>query len=633
MRQCGSGWFRRGTLRTVPSLPWWTTVFVTLLLFDAQAADRTRTPEEKELQAPAAQGEWTPLERSLIAEALSAHGLVVHPDPEGRRIDEIVVYVAPVFDHRDPVPDWFNVFHARTRNFIIAQEVLVQRGQRWETGRVLETERNLREIRQLSLANVVPTKKGDGDELILLVVVKDVWSLRLNSDIAVGNSGLDYLVLNPTEENLAGLRATLGAWFILQRDRYYVGGNVGAPRLGTTRYGVSLSGGVYRNRFSGELEGSQGSFAFFRPQFSRHTRFAYGVSAAFHTEVTRQYREGRIAQERVELKDGTVETMPWVYDSETLTGNYWFRRSWFVENKVDIEWGIDVDHRRFATQDQEFFSSEAVEVFEQEFLPVDDTRLSPYVELSLYETRFLRTSGIESLGFQEDHRLGYGVGTTVFAAAAELGSTRDLVGVRSNLGFTWQLGNGLFRLSASQRLVASTEGRHEGHVHSAVRFVSPSSFFGRLHLDGALGLRTFDHLNVTPFFLGGNNRLRGYPANTCEGKSIGVANAEFRSTGFEVLSAQVGAAVFYDLGGTSGGCFEAREAIRDRGRLSDFDLRQSAGMGLRIVFPQAERIPFRIDWGLPLSGDVALLPGGFFFTFGQAFPLPAASGGGSILGN
>lgn len=632
MKTVGSGRFRCGPLRKARSSSRWLAAFWLSGFVEAQAAEPAASTQQA-LRAPAAQGEWTELERSLIAEALAAKGLKLHPAPEGRRIDEIVVYVAPVFDHRDPIPNLLNVFHANTRDFVIAQEVLLQRGQPWETGRVLETERNLRDIRQLSLANVVPAAREDGDELILLVVVKDVWSLRLNSDIAAGNSGLDYLVLNPTEENFAGLRATLGAWFILQRDRYYVGGNVGSPRLGTTRYGVTLSGGVYRNRFSGALEGSSASFSFFRPQFSRHTRFAYGVSAAFHSEITRQYRQGRVAEERVELEDGSVETLPWVYDSETLTGNYWFRRSWFVEHKVDVEWGLDIDHRRHGAREAASFSTEAIELFEQDFLPVDETRLSPYLDLSLYRTRFLRSAGIESLGFQEDLRLGYGVGTAVFAAASELGSTRDLVGVRANVGFTWQVGDGLVRLGASQRLVAATENRNEGYVSSAARFVSPSSVVGRLHLDGALAIRTFDYLNVTPFFLGGNNRLRGYPANACEGKSLGVGNAEFRSAGIELLSAQVGAAVFYDLGGTSGGCLQTGSGVRDPGRLRDFDVRQSAGVGLRIVFPQAERTPFRLDWGLPLSGDLPFLPGGFFFTFGQAFPMPAASGGGSILGN
>ncbi|HXS19351.1 MAG TPA: hypothetical protein VN764_19270, partial [Polyangiaceae bacterium] len=83
-----------------------------------------------------------------------------------------------------------------------------------------------------------------------------------------------------------------------------------------------------------------------------------------------------------------------------------------------------------------------------------------------------------------------------------------------------------------------------------------------------------------------------------------------------VLSAQVGLVAFYDVAGVADD-------------ISTLEMRQGTGAGLRVVFPQAERTVLRLDWGIPLSGDLPQLPGSIYFTFGQAFPVPGASGGGS----
>lgn len=553
----------------------------------------------------------------MIAEALEAKGLEIEPTPEGKAIEKIVVYVAPVFDHRDPIPKIFNIFHARTRDFIVAQEVLQQPGEVWNTGRILESERNLRSLRQLSLANIAPAKGSRPDRVVLLVVVKDTWSLRLNSSISFNSAGLDYLTLNPTEENLAGLRAVLGTWFMLDRDRYFVGANVGYPRLPDSRYSIAIFGGSFINRHTGEPEGGRGSFSFSLPQYSRHTPWAYGAETSVSQQTVRFYdQSGQLRTFTARLADGSEELVPWVYDSEQMSASYWAVRSFFVEHKVDVGWGLDLDHRRYRGLDSGV-SAEAQTVFETSQLPTSDTRISPYVSLALYETRFLRTSEVETLGFQEDYQLGYGVATSFFVGAEALGSSRDLVGVRSNAGYTLAVGDGLFRIGASNRAVVARDLKNEGFLSISSRFVSPKLKVGRFHLDGYFGARYYDYLNVTPYRLGANNRLRGYPPNNdLHGKSIIAANAEFRTFGIDILSAQLGAAVFYDLGGVDD-------------VVANIQLRQAAGVGLRLVFPQAARMVWRLDWGVPLSGDVPVFPGAFQFTFGQAFPMPSPSGNSS----
>lgn len=562
--------------------------------------------------------ERSELEDSFVREALDNIGWEEEPNPDGKEIEAIEVQVFPVFDDRDPIPNFVNVFHARTRAWVVKLDVIPRVGEKWERGRVLESERNLRALRQLSLANVVAAKGSSPDKVRLLVVVKDVWSLRMNSDWAYGSSGLDFLLLNPTEENLGGLRASLGTLFVLERDRYYVGGSFAYPRMFGSRYSLGVSGGAIVNRFDGENEGNYGSFAFAQPLFFRRDRFGYGTEASFTNQIVRQYRDGQIDPVSVRTSSGEVEVLPWMYEAEGLEAHYFGVRSFGITHKMDVSLGFQISHSRYRVVEGLDASPEAIRIFTENALPVSDRRLSPYLSLAAYSTRFHRSLDIETLGLQEDYRLGYGLVTTVFTASETLGSSRDLIGSNLSAGYTGAFGNGLFRVGAANRIVVANEHRHEAFVSVRGRITSPRTVAGRLHLDAYFGHRYQDYLNVIGFRLGGDNRLRGYPASTFVGKNLMAANAEFRTSGVDILSAQVGLAAFYDLGAAS-----------DEVRSADFY--QGTGAGVRILFPQAERTVMRLDWGLPISGDRDVLPGAFFFTFGQAFPMPDSSGGGDAL--
>jgi outer membrane protein assembly factor BamA len=75
-----------------------------------------------------------------------------------------------------------------------------------------------------------------------------------------------------------------------------------------------------------------------------------------------------------------------------------------------------------------------------------------------------------------------------------------------------------------------------------------------------------------------------------------------------------GLAVFYDAGDVTD-------------RLRDVFLRQSAGIGLRFVAPQFDRVVLRADWAFPFNPPhgTRTLPGALFIGYGQAFSPPVLS--------
>jgi hypothetical protein len=56
-------------------------------------------------------------------------------------------------------------------------------------------------------------------------------------------------------------------------------------------------------------------------------------------------------------------------------------------------------------------------------------------------------------------------------------------------------------------------------------------------------------------------------------------------------------------------------------------VKQSAGFGIRLLFPQLDRVVMRADWGFPLTRgyqEPDSFPGDIVVTFRQAFPMPSA---------
>ena len=108
-------------------------------------------------------------EERLISWALEKQGRELEPAPEGKQLEEVLVSTEEVFVQGDFLPTFFNVFHWKTKDRLILQEVLLQPGEAWDALRVAETERNLRRLSIFSAARVVAVKGRHGGVALLVV--------------------------------------------------------------------------------------------------------------------------------------------------------------------------------------------------------------------------------------------------------------------------------------------------------------------------------------------------------------------------------------------------------------------------------------------------------------------------------
>ena len=560
----------------------------------AQANEPGEFPERSEHTG------YSALERSVIEQGLAERGLTTESAPEGKLIEDIQIISLEVFDERDPMPDFVNVFHATTRPEVIRRELLFHQGEPYRASFVHETARNLRQVQQLSIVLLVPAKGSRPDRVRILVITKDVWSLRLNWDVKLSNSNITSLVLNPSEQNLFGSHAVIGALFIMDPAVYSMGFTLEHRRLLGTHQQVSLGGSVIKNRYSGDTEGSFGEFRYGQPLYSLDTKWSWGTSILWRQDIARRFRGAVV--------DNTAG-IPAEYHRDRLYGGYELVRSFGRTFKYDLSVGFEADRRLYRTFDLSGYPPADVKRFLAKEIPVSDQRIGPFAQLHVHRTDYRTLLEVETLGLQEDFRRGHDLLLRVYSGINALGSTRNLLGSTASFAYTLPVEDGFIRPVVSSTIEWASLNRNDALFQAAMRIVSPRLGFGRLMIDGEYFTRYYNYSNRR-YALGGDNRLRGYEPGRFVGPNVVALNTELRTTSVDILSAQVGAAVFYDMG-------DASE------KPDQFRLKHSVGLGLRVLFPEFDRIALRADWGFPLSPGFQTFPGAFFLSFGQAFSMPS----------
>lgn len=576
-------------------------------------------------------GAYSAYERETIERVLARRGGALEPEPEGKVVEAIDVEVLEVIEDRDPAPGLLNVLHVSSRDYVIRREVLLKPGEPYRKVIVDETARNLRRLPPLSVVICVPTRGSAPGRVRLLAIVKDIWSLRLSTDISYTSGGLEGLVLIPTEINLLGTQQSAGVTFGYAPESFTYGLQYGVPRVFGSRIAASAAAAVYVNRDRGELEGSAGAIEVGQPLYSTRTKWAWSTTGSWSNRVVRRYVNAQLGTFDADATEGD-DNLPFQYRARTALGRAFGTRSFGWAQKFDLSAGARVLALDYDTFGLGSYDPLAVGEFRRRYLPASDTRIGPIVQAHSYTTNFLRTFDAETLGLQEDYRLGHDLYLRFYPVAKAFGSSRDFLGVYAGAQYTLALGDGYAR--ASVESTTETElgsGRlTDGVLEAGGRVMTPRLGFGRLVFD-ARGLSRYRNFLNRTAYLGGDTRLRGYPSSFFVGKDFVSSNVEFRSRGVEVLTTLVGGAAFYDVGGAFNGFDKMR-------------VYQSAGFGLRVLFPQVNRIVFRGDLGFPLEAG-GPPPGAsrvsFYFAFEQAFGTPSigppddrlASGGGGHQGS
>ncbi|HZU85362.1 MAG TPA: hypothetical protein VE987_20665, partial [Polyangiaceae bacterium] len=504
-------------------------------------ADEPPPPAERALV-------YSAYEQQTIDEVLASLNETRDPSPEGKVVERVDVVPLDVIEERDPLPLWVNVFHYTSRRAVIRRELLVREGQPYSQVLVDETIRNLRRLPQLSAVLVVATRGSDPRHVGVVVITKDVWSLRLNWDITLTSGGLELFEAQPAEWNFLGTHQTLSGHFKYEPLAYTFGAGYVAPRIGTSRVAVKAAADVVVNRVSGSPEGSLGSLVVGEPLYSALTDWAWDGTVAWSDYVYRLYSNAELARY---ADPATKRTVPFEWRVRQYLAAYELTRSFGWDTKHDFTLGAGIDRLEYRTDFPGADPQTEVD-FVNAYVPVSDTRVGPSIRYHTYTKRYVRVIDFDTLALQEDFSLGHDVVLRIYPSFRALGSTRDVVGLYGAVQYTFALRDGLLRASfasTTEPELGPDRRVADAAIQPTMHFVSPSvGQLGRVVLDATLIYRWRNYLNQTDS-IGGSDRLRGYPTNAFVGQNVVAYNVELRSRPVEILTCQLAGVGFFDSGG------------------------------------------------------------------------------------
>ena len=566
------------------------------------------------------------LERQAVEDALAARSLTLDAAPEGKRVGAVQVFNHEVFSARDSYFQLLNIFHRTTREPIIRREVLLRPGDPYNEALVEETVRNLRDGDLSSLVAILPVKSATPGEVDLLVVTRDVWSLRFNTEFDAGEGTLRSLSTSLSENNLFGWRKRFSFAFNLGRGAYSVGPTYVDPNIAGTR--LSFSGSfraVYTRELaepagralegastessrgwglSGRREGYSASGRLSYPLFSLASRWGASLAASYSNGVARSFLGNDLRL--IDLR-GTMarEQLPYAYRLRSSSVDTQLVRSLGhrVIHRVAVGHSLSTVRPSFLQdwppQDPTERAAYAAQVF-----PRSERLSSIYLSYLLFTPRYRVYRDFSTYDLGEDVLLGPSASASLSRAAGWLGSENIYTGMSASAGWTLDLGDGLQRVSLSWS-GAVRDGRLVDQNRGASLFLATPMLRKLVRLVGEVGASVLvDNTRPNVYYtVGAENGLRGYATGEFLGQASWLGHLEARSAPAPLWALRFGMVVFYDVG-------HAADSLAELGA------RHDAGLGLRLLIPQLNFYVLRVDWAIPFQNGERTPTGALFTTAG-----------------
>jgi hypothetical protein len=578
---------------------------------------------------------FSSLEKLSIRRSLQALGLEIEPAPWDKVVGTIRIYNEDVFAERNWLR-FFNLFHVTTRESSIRGELTINEGEVWNDELIAESGRRLKDPLYTGVVALLPVKSAEPGKVDLLVVTRDIWSLRLNTQYAVQQGSLTNLSISVSENNFLGRRKTLAFGVLVDQgsltmgplfvDKNFLGQHldfrfridriftrrsldvIAEDPPGSMMFGRMPSGdpGGLQDEHEFRAEGSQATVALTKTLWSLASKWGGGGSFTYRNAISRTYRGTGLRA--VDIPEtNAVEYLPREYRM----------RSWSVRGSATRQWGSAYKHQveaGYSVSSQtpsllpNFPSDPSLRsYFETNVFPRTELVSSPFLEYAIFRAKYKTVRNVDSFDLAEDLRLGPNASVGLQQSLRLLGSDFTFTRPSFTAGWTFPWSDdGFLRLSAGGQLrIQSGQGTRtiDNTATAQVRATTPTLGYFRVITQVHVETRWNDTQNAF-YFLGSDSGLRGYDLGQFLGDRRVVGQIEARSVPYPVWVLRVGAVAFYEVGG-------AAESF------NVMQLHHDVGVGFRMLIPQTARDLFRFDIAKPLDGQHDCpIPGNICFIAG-----------------
>jgi hypothetical protein len=298
--------------------------------------------------------------------------------------------------------------------------------------------------------------------------------------------------------------------------------------------------------------------------------------------------------------------VPYVYDTRELRGSALYLRSWGGRSKLDVGTGVGAYHHRYEPPAQSALDEERRAWLRAYHLPRSEEAAYATAWVRAWEARYEVLREVDSYALSEDYQMGHSASATLRYAPPVLASGAHFAELGVAARYRLRVGEALTTLAAAAGLRRVLGGVEQGRWVDRrwvveLHQVSPRVLRGRFVARGLLDVN-IDDLDERVALLGGGNGLRGARPEAYSGRRVVLVNLEYRTAPLVLHTVHLGGVLFYD----AGSAFERRP-----------ELVHSVGVGLRLLFPQFNISPFRLDFGYVLNDERPPVGGRLSFSGGQ----------------
>ncbi len=591
------------------------------------ASDRAEAERVCNLQLPGC--DWLatlgPLERQSVVRAMVERGYALDPAPWGKLIGKVEVYNEDVFAETiAPLDLYFlNNLHYTTRESATYDELAIHEGELWDQAKVDESARLLRDPLYSSVVVTLPAKSKEPGKVDLLVVTRDIWSLRLNTNYTVqtnptgvGSAKLTALSFSLSENNFLGNRDVMALAYNMDQSEIatgplFIDKNVIGEHVSlSARVDDILNRDAFVDHGKFVNEGSDSTVTVSRPLWSLASEWSATATFSHSFSVIRRY-QGFSVQPYDDPDTAAVEAIPTQFE---------FRR-WGTSVSATRQIGTDIKQQfsvGYSLNDQRpsflaDFSPDPVlrAAFARDIFPHSEITSTPFLSYTLYTPTFRKLQNVGTYELVEDVRLGPEIDATLAWSLRSLGSDTHFTSPTLALSYAlpW-CHDGYVRGAVGINARIDNGASVDDNASASLRVVTPLRWPGRIVAQASIGTRWNDTTNAF-IAIGGDPTLRAFAINQfavapgATSSRIVSGQIEGRSLPFELWVFRVGGVVFYDVGGVGES-------------LADTQLHHDVGVGFRALFLQTARDVFRFDVPFALDGPTAGHPH-FIASFQSAF--------------
>jgi hypothetical protein len=587
------------------------------LLLVAGAARAAEAPPASGSGVPAAAGAGEAglgvLEKESLEEALAARRLKLDPAPAGKTIGTVHVVTLEVFSSRDSFFQFFNIFHRTSREDIVRRDALFGPGDGYDQEIIEETTRNLRDPFLSNVVVIAPVMPVSGalppGTVDVLIVTRDVWSLRLNTDFEVQQAAIINLTISISENNLFGWRKKAAIVFDMDQGAWAIGPSYLDPNIAGTRLTLRASARAIFERYSSTPEGSSSAVTFAYPLYSLASKWGASISAGHTDGVVRRFLGNRLAPVDF-MATPEKERWPWIYRVRRASVTEGVVRSFGRRVIHRVSGGHELTSVRPGFTRDFPDDPDARALFARERFPRSERVSALYLGYGLFTPNYRTYRDLNTFDLREDVRLGPTADVGLAQALRPLGSEKSFL--RLSAGASWAFG----WLRGYQSAGVSWSGRIESgrlvdQVFGGSVYLATPVLFRVMRVLGRIGAAAIlDDTRNSFYILGGDTGLRGYTIGDLFGKAHMLGHAELRSMSLKLASLRVGGLLFYDVGDAASPTVAPGSGLgRALRTVAALQPKHDVGVGVRLLIPQLDAYVLRVDWAFATNQTMYTQPG------------------------